>query len=92
MSSILSSSSKTREESVSKIREEVGSKERDGSGSKARESTEGESSVEVVKVREVKSKERGKEEGRDKGKGIRVVSNEIDVEESGGVGGGEREV
>jgi hypothetical protein len=90
MSSILSSSSKTREGSVSsardedgpKAREESGSKTRDESGSKTRDrSEEKESSVEVVKVREVK--------GTAKGKGIRVVSEEVDVEEDGG---GEREV
>jgi hypothetical protein len=78
MSSILSSSTKTRDEEGPKTREEAGSKTRDESGSEARESQERESSVEVVeKARDVK--------GRGKGKGIRVVSNEeVEVEESGG--------
>jgi hypothetical protein len=82
MSSSLSSSSKTRdgsarEESVSKTRDESA---RDESGSRARESEGRESSVEVVKVRDVK--------GRNKGKGIRVVSNEeVEVEEEDGGGG-----
>jgi hypothetical protein len=90
MSSILSSSSKTRDEDGSKTRDERdgsarGESARDEDGSKARESEE-ESSVEVVaKARDAK--------GRAKDKGIRVVSNEeVEVEEGGGVGGGEREV
>jgi hypothetical protein len=83
MSSILSSSSKTREESA---REEGVSKTRDGRKSQEEESEEEESSVEVVRE---KAKGKGQEKEKEKGKGIRVVSDEIEVEESGGVGGEE---
>jgi hypothetical protein len=81
MSSSLSSSSKTRDEDGSKTKD---GSARDESGSRARETEGRESSVEVVKVRNVK--------GRNKGKGIRVVSNEeVEVEEDGGGGHGGEE-